>query len=82
MEDKLCEINRHVELGDPQSIYRTAHAIKSMSANIGAEKVRAISSQIELAGKANNLGDLDEQVKNLDQGYSEFKNAFKVKFID
>ena len=82
MEDKLSEINYHVKSGDAESIYRTAHAIKSMSANIGAEKVHAISSQIELAGRENDLSQVNGFVHELDDGYAEFKAAFEAEFID
>src|SRR5690606_3316552 len=44
MEEKLREIDRNIAACDDIAIYRTAHAIKSMSANIGAEKVRTISA--------------------------------------
>ena len=82
MDDKLDEIKEHFQSGDALSIYRTAHAIKSMSANIGAEKVRLISSQIELAGKSKKLDDLSEYIKDLDNGYREFKQAFEEEFIN
>ena len=39
MHEKLEEITKNMEEGDTEKIYRTAHAIKSMSANIGAEKL-------------------------------------------
>jgi HPt (histidine-containing phosphotransfer) domain-containing protein len=81
MNDKLCEINTHIESGDAQSIYRTAHAIKSMSANIGAEKVRSISAQIEAAGRVNNLENLDEFIEHLDSGYNEFISTFESEFM-
>jgi HPt (histidine-containing phosphotransfer) domain-containing protein len=81
MNDKLCEINMHIESGDASSIYRTAHAIKSMSANIGAEKVRSISAQIEAAGRANNLENLDEFIEHLDYGYNEFISTFESEFM-
>jgi HPt (histidine-containing phosphotransfer) domain-containing protein len=82
MDNKLEEINEHFQSGDALSIYRTAHAIKSMSANIGAEKVRLISSQIELASKANKLSGLNAYIIELDQGYSEFRQAFEEEYIN
>jgi CheY-like chemotaxis protein/HPt (histidine-containing phosphotransfer) domain-containing protein/anti-sigma regulatory factor (Ser/Thr protein kinase) len=81
MEEKLSEINSHIESGDSIALYRTAHAIKSMSANIGAERVRAISSQIETAGRDNKLANLQKFVNELDHGYCEFKEAFESEFF-
>jgi CheY-like chemotaxis protein/HPt (histidine-containing phosphotransfer) domain-containing protein len=81
MDEKLTEMSTHIKSGDTISVYRTAHAIKSMSANIGAEKVRYISSQIEIAGKNEQIDDLGEFVEDLDDGYSEFRQAFEEAFI-
>ena len=80
-DEKITEMNKHIESGDATSIYRTAHAIKSMSANIGAEKVRFISSKIEIAGKTDQISDLSEFIHDLDDGYYEFRGAFEESFI-
>ena len=47
MEDKLQEIQSSLLSQNSEVFYKSAHAIKSMSANIGAETVRAISAQLE-----------------------------------
>ncbi len=82
MNEKLQEITTYAESGDSTALYRAAHAVKSMSANIGAEKVRAISSQIEIAGRSNRMNNMDQYITELGQGYQEFKIAFESEFID
>jgi signal transduction histidine kinase/ligand-binding sensor domain-containing protein/CheY-like chemotaxis protein/HPt (histidine-containing phosphotransfer) domain-containing protein len=72
MDEKLVEIRRNFQSKDAISVYRTAHAIKSMSANIGAEKVKAISFEIEKMGKAQDLSAEEEVTALLVNAYHEF----------
>ena len=81
MDEKLIEIESNCALGDAESLYRTAHAIKSMSANIGAEKVRSISAHIEMKGRNNELDGLSTSIENLAESYSEFTANFKTKYV-
>ncbi len=80
MDEKLQDIKRDILARDSTSIYRTAHAIKSMSANIGADKVRSISSQIEKKGRENQLVGLAESVIVLTEAYHEFIEEFEIGF--
>jgi signal transduction histidine kinase/CheY-like chemotaxis protein/HPt (histidine-containing phosphotransfer) domain-containing protein len=60
VKDKLGDLRDAINSRDSDICYKAAHAIKSMSANVGAEKVRQIAAQIESSGRA---GDIEE-VKN------------------
>ena len=51
MHTKTEELRKHIKDSDHGNTYKTAHAIKSMSANVGALKVQSISSKIEYEGK-------------------------------
>tara|TARA_R110002049_G_scaffold114812_17_gene266202 strand:- start:4410 stop:8909 length:4500 start_codon:yes stop_codon:yes gene_type:complete len=76
MEEKLRDIESDLNSENSTSVYRTAHAIKSMSANIGAEKVRTISAQIEKQGRANDLSGLSDTLETLTIAYQEFLVEF------
>lgn len=78
MEEKLQDIEREFRSEDSVSIYRTAHAIKSMSANIGAHKVRTISALIERKGRENEVFDLQEAISTLTEAYQEFLVEFEI----
>ena len=82
MKDKMIEISVHLQAGDSENLYRTAHAIKSMSANIGAERVRPISALIEAQGKDNILVDTPESIAMLTDAYAEFLGAFRMQFFE
>ena len=81
MHDKLAEITINFRDRDSEKIYRTAHAIKSMSANIGAEKVREISAEIEAKGRSGDIANVDTSFEILNSAYSEFVEEFETRFI-
>ena len=82
MEEKLREIGCNLNDGDTESLFRTAHAIKSMSANIGAERVRTISALIESKGKKGDTSDGHEAIRMLKLAYTEFVEEFDQAFIE
>ena len=47
MHDHLQQVNRSQDAGDPELLRQAAHAIKSMSANLGALKLRKLFEEIE-----------------------------------
>jgi len=81
MDEKLTEITVNFRNGDPEKVYRTAHAIKSMSANIGAEKLRAVSANIEAKGRSGEIADGPASCELLNIAYNEFVLEFKSRFI-
>lgn len=82
MHEKLDEIIIDFQNRDPEKIYRTAHAIKSMSANIGAEKVREISANIEAEGRSGVIPDGSACFDMLNSAYCEFLEQFELRFIN
>ena len=81
MQEKLAEISNDLKLGDSDKLYRTAHAIKSMSANIGAEKVRSISAEVEGLGRSGNIESVENSLLEITEAYEEFIKEFRVRFI-
>jgi CheY-like chemotaxis protein len=81
MVEKLDELSADYQSRNHDSLYRTAHAIKSMSANIGAEKVKNISSHIESLGRNGDLQGIEELIVNLGDAYQEFLDAFKTDVL-
>jgi len=81
MNTKLTEINDSLKNREIDTLYRTAHAIKSMSANIGAEKVRSISAQIEGQAKDGKWEGVEKKLATLSDAYEEFLKEFRMKFI-
>lgn len=82
MDEKLRQISCNLNDGDTENLSRTAHAIKSMSANIGAERVRSISALIESKGKKGDTSDGYEAIRMLQLAYTEFVDEFDQAFIE
>ena len=82
MNEKITEIDANIYSEDPVSLYRSAHAIKSMSANIGAKKVAAIAAQVEADGRNDSLDNMTSKVGRLNVAYQEFVAEFRREFID
>jgi len=80
MESKLSELNADYRNEDFDSLYRTAHAIKSMSANMGAEQVRSISAKVEGLARISNADDIDVLIKEISYAYDEFNVQFEKNF--
>ena len=76
MEEKLTELRGDILYAEGTQIYRTAHAIRSMSTNVGAERVSIISSQIAKKSKANEFIGLTEAAIELTKAYQQFIEEF------
>lgn len=81
MHIKLSELNRYFEDGSSLEFYRTAHAIKSMSANIGANRVRSLSAELEKVGRSGNISGCYDGLPKLEKHYEDFVSAFKKEFL-
>ena len=81
MTEKFQELDVDLDSEDPQALYRTAHAIKSMSANIGAVKVQQISSDIEVTGRAGSTAGTEKDIILLKTAYKDFVKVFEAEFL-
>jgi HPt (histidine-containing phosphotransfer) domain-containing protein len=80
MRTKLSELSEELDRKDSIAVYKIAHAIKSMSANIGAEKVRSISATIEIKSKENELSFALDMTPALHNAFQEFLNEISSRF--
>ncbi|WP_116367451.1 hybrid sensor histidine kinase/response regulator [Parahaliea mediterranea] len=80
-EEKLIELRSANEQGAMTQIYQASHAIKSMSANIGAAMVRKIAGEIEEKSKANSAYDYAYSIDNLEDAHYEFSQFFRQQFL-
>ena len=82
MDEKLEEIESYIDQENATEIYKTAHAIKSMSANLGAERVRALAATVESSAKAGFTERIREDASRLRHFYIEFSDAFKPTMLE
>jgi len=81
MEAKLFEIRSDAVLTDLRKLGATAHSIKSMSANLGAERVRYICAKLESDSKDGKAICYEQALLALDRAYSEFVKEFSIQYI-
>jgi signal transduction histidine kinase/ligand-binding sensor domain-containing protein/CheY-like chemotaxis protein/HPt (histidine-containing phosphotransfer) domain-containing protein len=79
MDEKLEEIRENFKTADSETLYQTAHAIKSMSANVGAKKVKQLSGEIESIARSGSITQVDAILDDLDSAYAEFLTAFTLE---
>lgn len=84
-ESVLPELKRHLEAGNSEMAYKSAHAIKSMSANIGASKVKYLAGHIEMLGANSDIDSAKELILELEGAHYEFteeihKSELSYKF--
>jgi HPt (histidine-containing phosphotransfer) domain-containing protein len=79
MAEKLEELDGDLISADSEALYKTAHAIKSMSANMGAEQVRVHSSSLEILGRSGTINGADSMIIELKSSYLEFVKLFAIE---
>ncbi len=74
------ELAASLEAGDLETLVRTAHSLKGASANLAAERIRAVSEALEELGRdARKSGEgveFDEFLTAIDQEIDMFESMF------
>jgi HPt (histidine-containing phosphotransfer) domain-containing protein len=71
--DRISQI--HQSAGNPDQLSFHAHALKSMSLNLGAKRVVEIARSLEDSARAGNLGVVPTLLKDLDWAFSQTRLA-------
>lgn len=58
-------------------MWQSAHALKGASLNIGAKEIASICKEIEMKGKANEMGNIQELIAKLENIYPLTINELK-----
>ncbi len=81
MNEKVNQLLSEIVQRDYEALAKTAHAIKSMSANIGAIRIKSISESIEKGGKSSAELDYEDLANKLEFAYEEFRNTFDTTIL-
>jgi HPt (histidine-containing phosphotransfer) domain-containing protein len=68
-------MSQAVSRGDATAVHRTAHNLKSSSANVGAMSLSAFCRELEGLGRANTLTDATAVLDNLVSEYARVEAA-------
>jgi len=80
MSEKIKELANLSETDDRGEIQAASHAIKSMSANLGAKKIRTIAATIESSAKNHIPFDIPSILLELEISYKEFQKEFEEHY--
>lgn len=81
MEEKMAEFTSILRSDDKGNLYKTAHAIKSMSANLGAEQIRKLSAEIEKESRENQFDNAEQLFTDIEYAFRDFINEFEGKVL-
>lgn len=80
MDQKISELNNGNNTLGSRDLQSLAHAVKSMSANLGAKEVKAIAGKIESDIRGGKDADYILARESITSAYSAFKSAFREKY--
>ncbi len=67
----LADIEAAWAVQDMQALSKAAHALKSMSYNVGAKRVGLLADELELQAGGSHMADADTQIKSLREAIAE-----------
>ncbi len=70
-QTKRVEMEEAFKNNDARTVEHVAHFLKGSCGNISAKPLRAIFSELEEKGKANDLADMEGYLNNIDQRFEE-----------
>ncbi|MCP5245618.1 MAG: response regulator [Burkholderiales bacterium] len=76
-ESLVRQIGHSILYGDAEGLRRTAHALKSSSANIGAEGLSNMAKELESFGRVGELEPATKLQESLEQQYSQVIDEIK-----
>ena len=75
---RIAEIEQSLLKGDVRQLTLAAHSLKGSSSNFGAERLRALSEQLELLGRQGPLGDAPGQLLALKNEFARVRTALEA----
>ena len=75
---RIAEIEQSLMKRDVRQLTLAAHSLKGSSSNFGAERLRALSEQLELLGRQGPLGDAPGQLLALKNEFARVRTALEA----
>jgi signal transduction histidine kinase/DNA-binding response OmpR family regulator len=75
LPELIGEFKRRISGKDAEAIWKQAHQVKGVAANVGAEALSALAAEIERAGRAGNLEDVTDKATELDLRTTDLQAA-------
>ncbi len=75
---RVDQIREAMEEEDLEVPERGAHSLKSSAANVGAQQLQKVASELELAASGGDLQRFRDLIPNLEQAYAQAAGEHKV----
>lgn len=75
---RMEQIRSGIEAGDVDEAERGAHSLKSSAANIGAERLRTLATQVEAAALDRHLDRMTQLLPKLDNAYAAVMDTLET----
>jgi HPt (histidine-containing phosphotransfer) domain-containing protein len=75
---RMDQIRDAMNTDDLDGPERGAHSLKSSAANVGAQQVQKVASEVELAASGGDLQRVRDLIPNLEQAYAEATRELEV----
>ena len=79
--EQIDELKVSVNDNDAAQAAAIMHKIKGASANVGGKALSAIALEMELAGKADNINDIKENIAQLEHDFNTLKGAMEQALL-
>ena len=76
--DRVDQIREAMDGEDLEVPERGAHSLKSSAANVGAQQLQSVASELELAASGGDLQRVRDLIPNLEQAYAEAAGELAV----
>jgi HPt (histidine-containing phosphotransfer) domain-containing protein len=75
---RFAQLRAAVEAGDAEALRKAAHALKSSSANVGAEKLAALCKELEMIGRKGTVDGAKTLLEDVESGFPCVLAALQV----
>jgi HPt (histidine-containing phosphotransfer) domain-containing protein len=72
---QIATLKGCLETGDAPGAERQAHSIKGAAANVGGERLREVALEMEKAGKAGEMDEVQAHMADLAMQFDQLKQA-------
>ena len=76
----LAKLKEAIQQHDPEVVHRTAHSLKSSSANVGALNLSALFKELEVMGRSRSLDHAGQFLDHAVTEYDRVKQALRQEF--
>lgn len=75
LDEQMIDLKASIKNNDVDQAAVIMHKVKGASANVGGETLSALALEMELAGKAGNMGNIEDNLDQLEHHLNSLKVA-------